>query len=155
MTCPFKDIFYSSHSTEIHLDVFKQGKISGFNSGFLCFAHSHHILPELRDVLGRRVAEEPAIFAGELGGADISHLPAGDARVHHGGQHQTPGFLEAKGLLELEGAQGRDRLEVHVESGNAHVRQLGQFLDLDGLGEMAAKPSDRFLDAVNAGIHQS
>jgi hypothetical protein len=67
-------------------------------------------------------AEEAFVLAIEVGGVVVAHAIGRTRRIEIFAQHQTAGLLEPQLLLELQGAQRRDGLEVVVEPRDAHAQ---------------------------------
>ena len=98
------------------------------------------LLSQPRNVFGRGIPEIPSILSGELRCALVAHPSTCRSSIRHGQQHEAPRFLEAQGLLVLQRAQRRDRLEMLMERGWAHVDHGRQPFHVQGLVEMGADP---------------
>src|SRR5580704_11777335 len=75
-------------------------------------------------------------------GVVIANLKACLGRVQVLAQHQPSGLLKTQSFLKLKGAHSRDRLEVGMESRDAHANLSRNVLDAQWLGEILTQ----FLD---------
>jgi hypothetical protein len=99
-----------------------------------------------------RGSKETAVFAGELGAADIADVIRRSRRIHRLDQHEPPSFLQTKLLLILKGGHVGERLEMVVEPGRTHVRLLGDKLYRKWLVEVLFQPDDGLHDAAGIAI---
>ncbi len=83
-------------------------------------------------------AEQPSIFARELGDALIADAIGGVADRFTRRQHQAPRLDQAELLLELQWRQRRDGAEVLVERGEAHSGGARQLLHAQRRRELRA-----------------
>ena len=92
------------------------------------------------DVPRRRATEKAGVLAAELRRTEIADLARRAPGVQHARQHQVSCLLQAEHLLVLQRRHVGDRLEVLVERRHAHVGQIGQVIERDGLREVLAHP---------------
>src|SRR4051794_375287 len=97
------------------------------------------------------MSEQPLVLPAELRGVVVADAVAGAGGVEVLAEEEAAGFLEAELLLELQGAHRRHRLEMVVESRDAHPELPRQPLDAQRLVEIPAQPFDGLRD-VRDGI---
>src|SRR2546430_4945169 len=105
-----------------------------------------HRFPQPLYVAHRGDAEEAFVLPIEVGGILVAHPIGRTGRVEVFAQHQTPGLLQPQLLLELQGAQRRDGLEVVVEPRDAHAQLSRESLDVEWLVEVLEGAPARFAD---------
>src|SRR5580693_7597566 len=69
-------------------------------------------------------------------GVVIANLKGRLGRVQALGQHQPSGLLKTQSFLKLKGTHSRDRLEVGMESRNAHANLSRDLFHAQWLGEI-------------------
>ena len=73
------------------------------------------LLPDLLHIPKWRGSKETAVFAGELGAADIANVIRRSRRIHRVGQHEPSSLLQAKVFLILKGGHVGECLEMVLE----------------------------------------
>jgi hypothetical protein len=84
-------------------------------------------------------AEEAFVLLIEVGGVVVAYAIGSTCRVEVFAQHQTAGLLQP--LLELQGAQRRDSLEV-VQTRDAHSQLARDLFDAQWLVEVSTESID-------------
>ena len=88
-------------------------------------------------------AEEAFVLAIEVGGILVAHAIGCTGRVDIFTQQQTASLQQPQSLLELQGAQRRDGLEVVLQTRDAHAQLARQLLDAQWLVEVVTESFDR------------
>src|SRR6202046_4015278 len=110
------------------------------------------LLPNLLYIPKWRGSKETAVFAGELGAADIANVIRRSRRIHRLDQHEPPSFLQTKLLLILKGGHVGERLEMVVEPRRTHVRFLSDELYRKWLVKVLFQPADGLYDAAGIAV---
>lgn len=79
-----------------------------------------HITQYPPDILSRRKSKHPRLIPAELRRALVAHFEGSHHDAFGIRHHQGSGLKQANPLLVLQGAQVGDRLEVTMESRDAH-----------------------------------
>jgi len=109
--------------------------------------------PQPLHIAHGRDTVEAFVLAIEVRGVAVPHAIGGTGRVEVFAQHQTAGLQEPQPLLELQGAQRRDGLEVVVEHRDAHAQLTCELLDAQGLVEILTESFDRSGDGGGVAFH--
>ena len=96
---------------------------------------------------GRR-PEKALVLAAEVRRVVVAHAVPCARGVESFPQHQSARLLKPNLFLELYRAEARDRLEVKVESGNAHAQLARDVGDPQRAVELPAQPFDGATDAM-------
>jgi hypothetical protein len=105
---PWRLRLRSSRPVSSELSLAPKGQLS---TGQCTYRQSHpplqfcwlRLLPNLLYIPKWRGSKETAVFAGELGAADIANVIRRSRRIHRLDQHEPPSFLQTKLLLILMG----------------------------------------------------
>src|SRR5277367_5578372 len=94
------------------------------------------------------LTEEAAVFPIELAGAFIANLEGRTGCVEAVDEHASPSCLQAKQLLILKRAHGRQRPEMMVQRGQAHTRNLCEIFYTQRFRVVCLDPGDCFCRSV-------
>jgi hypothetical protein len=103
---------------------------------------------ESLDISHRWLSEHAAVFAIELTGAFIADLEGGAGRVQAVYEHAFPRRMKPKLFLILKRAHGGQHPEMVMQRGDAHARDLCEFLHAERLREVCFDPGDRLCRPV-------
>src|SRR5215204_2629855 len=109
----------------------------------------HGGFPQPFHVAHRRCAEEPLVLPVEVRSVRVAHAVAGACGIEILTEHETAGLLEPHLLLELQGTHRGERLEVVVESRDAHPELSRHVLDPQRPVEVFAQPLEGPGDEVS------
>ena len=95
-----------------------------------------------RYVAHRGDAEEALVFPIEVRGVVVPHTMGRTGRVEAFSEEQAPGFQEPQPLLVLRRAHRRDRLEMVLQTGDAHAQFACEAIDTKRLIEVFRESFD-------------
>jgi hypothetical protein len=102
----------------------------------------HGLFPQPLHIAYRWDAKEALILPIKVRGVVISHAIGRAGRIEVFAQHQAAGLQEPQPLLELQGTQRRDGLEVVMEARDAHTQLAREQFNAQRLIEIVPESLD-------------